>query len=174
MKIFQSKSKLAAVAAAPVLALAVALISGAFTQHASAQTPINSNKPFAVGAFTAMDLSHVAFAAQIVPTKTGYAGYVVQELSTGQSRSGPVTCVWVAFQTATSSSAAIVWKVKNTNISGDMVGEMRSFEVIDNGPPTPGGFSPDMYKNRDLDNTCGPDGSGSWQGLLRGNIVVTD
>jgi len=173
-------SKLAAFAAAALVAAAVALVVGGFTQQAVAQTP-SASHPFAVGGFAPADtdmdgITHVAFAAQENPTTVNsknpsFAGHVVQETATG-FRSGPVTCLSVTTNTATSKTAAVVWTVKQTNINGDVVGQTRSFEVTDNGDPVMG-MSPDTFKDRATDTTCGTDGNGSTEALLRGNIVVS-
>lgn len=83
MKTSPNKTKLAAFAAAPLLAVAVALAAGVFTHQATAASNPNV---FAVGGFTAMDLSHVAFAAQQNPQNPRlWFGHVVQEDATGAS-----------------------------------------------------------------------------------------
>jgi hypothetical protein len=104
MKFFENRTKLAALAAAPLLALAIAFIfGGALTQHASAQNP-PSSKVFAVGAITTATFEHVAFSAHTEPKTnlaTAVTGYVVQEYTDGTaSNSGPVTCFNVDGTTA--------------------------------------------------------------------------
>jgi hypothetical protein len=155
-----STSKLAVIAVVPVLALTIALIGGAFTQHASAQTP-NSSRPFAVGGFTTLT-EHVAFAAQTNP-KTGLPlGHVVQELANG-TNSGRVTC----FQPS-GNMATISFLVD----TGPDAGQYVTFIVVDNGEPTLG-VSPDMYSDCGPQNgNCGTDMCTS-QTILRGNIVVS-
>jgi hypothetical protein len=154
-------SKLAAFAVVPVLALMIALISGAFTQHASAQTP-NSSKPFAVGGFTTLT-EHVAFAAQLNP-KTGLpVGHVVQELANG-TNSGKVTC----FQPSGSGAAGITFLVDK----GPDAGMYRSFYVFDNGEPSMG-VSPDNYYDCGNQNNNCDVNSCSFQQIIRGNIVVS-
>ena len=162
MKMFENQSKLGALAAAIVVTLAFAL-GGGFTGQVTAAPP-QSSHPFAVGGFTATDLSQVAFAAQINPQDSSrYSGHVVQTDAWGVSRHGPVTCVVVSPPCAT-----IVWRVAHSDNSSE-VGQYRSFEVVDGGEPPAGA---DMYKDRMCDSTCGPDGNGLWQPVIRGNIVV--
>jgi hypothetical protein len=162
MKMFENRTKLAALVATPLIAFAIALIGGAFTQHASAQTP-NSKKPFAVGAITTMT-EHVAFAAQQNPKTTdpmAATGHVVQELATG-TNSGKVTCFQPSGNTAT-----ITFLVDK----GPDAGMYRHFFVIDLGEPSMG-VSPDQYYGCGATNTnCG--GSCMYQPILRGNIVVS-
>jgi hypothetical protein len=167
MKMFENRTKLAALVATPLIAFAIALIGGAFTQHASAQTP-NSKKPFAVGAITTGSgttvIEHVAFAAQQNPKTTdpmAATGHVVQELATG-TNSGKVTC----FQ-PNGNTATITFLVDK----GPNAGMYRSFFVIDLGEPSMG-VSPDQYYGCGATNTnCG--GSCMYQPILRGNIVVS-
>ena len=155
---------------------ALALVVGGFTEQAVANSSTNTHM-FAVGGFAPVDtdmdgITHMAFAAQQNPVHaTVYAGHVVQETSTGY-RSGPVDCLSVTVNTATSSTAAVVWHITSSNISGDVIGQTRSFEVTDNGPPVMG-MSPDMFKDRGTDTTCGTDNNGTNEALLRGNIVVS-
>jgi hypothetical protein len=162
-------SKLAAIAVVPVLALTIALIGGAFTDKASAQTP-NTKKPFAVGAFTTM-FEHVAFAAQQNPKTDdplAATGHVVQQLANG-TNSGPVTC----FQPS-GNAAYITFLVKN---NGPDAGDYVTFYVMDGGYPMLG-VSPDTYidygnqGSNNCFNTCGnycPP-----QMILSGNIVVSN
>jgi len=161
MKSVEHKTKLAALAAAPLLALAIALIGGAFTDKAIAQTP-TTNKPFAVGAFTTLT-EHVAFAAQTNPKTNLPSGYVVQELASG-TNSGAVKC----FQPS-GNMATISFFVNRGPDAGNYV----SFIVVDNGEPTMG-VSPDMYSD------CGNQGSSNCgtsncmaQTIVSGNIVVS-
>jgi len=180
-------SKLAAFAAATLVASAFALFVGTFTTpQAVAQTPSggSSGIMFAVGGFalTGMDsdgITHVAFAAQENPTTVNtknpsFAGYVVQETTSGV-RSGPVLCMNVSETSSTSSNARIVWTVKHTNIPKDTIGQ-RSFDVTDNGDPVMG-VSMDVYKDNGFtDNTCpttAPMGTISGEMLVSGNIVVS-
>lgn len=156
-------SKLAAIAAVPVLALTIALIGGAFTQHASAQTP-NTKKPFAVGAITTAT-EHVAFAAQQNPKTTdpmAATGHVVQELATG-TNSGPVTC----FQ-PNSNMATITFLVDK----GPDAGFYRSFVVLDLGEPSMG-VSPDQYNSCMNTNINCMGNNCMYQAIIRGNIVVS-
>jgi hypothetical protein len=157
-------SKLAAFAAAPLLALAIALIGVAFTQHASAQTS-SSSRQFAVGGFTTAT-EHVAFAAQFNPRSGVAIGYVVQEFTVaGGSDSGPVFCLQVSGNMATVS-----FHVKN----GPDAGTDRTFTVMDNGEPSAVNTSMDVYQD------CGTDGGsgcncqgGMMENVLRGNIIVS-
>ena len=165
MKIFENKSKLAVLAAAPLVAVALTLAIGTLTQQTVAAP--NLSHGFAVGGFTAMDLSHVAFAAQIIVKNNftvNYSGHVVQEDATGASRHGPVYCVYVS-----GNQAVVVWTVSKSDFDPNEVGTMRSFEVIDGGEP-PAGM--DMYKDRQTAENRGPDTNGIFQPILRGNIVV--
>jgi len=153
-------SRLAAFAVAPLLALTIALISGAFTQHASAQTP-TTNHPFAVGAFTTAT-EHVAFAAQQT-SSTHLSGHVVQQLATGTD-SGPVTCLQVMSNMAT---------VSFTVTNGPDAGQIRSFTVVDNGAPMMG-VPMDTYADCGNQGTteCGTNNCMS-EALISGNIVVS-
>jgi hypothetical protein len=132
---------------------------------------------FAVGGFAPLDtdgdgITHVAFAAQQNPVHaTVFAGHVVQETATG-FRSGPVDCLAVTVNSPTSSTADVVWHINQSNISGDVVGQTRSFEVIDNGDPVMG-VSPDTFRDRATVTTCGPDNNGGIEPLVHGNIVVS-
>jgi hypothetical protein len=159
-------SKLVAFAVLPLVALAFTLVIGAFSGQAVAQSAGNSDNAFAVGGFLAMDGSQVAFAAQILPnpnTNNTYAGHVVQTDASGISRHGPVTCVTVC-----PPMAVVVWEVAKSDNSGE-VGQVRSFEVMDNGEPPTG---MDMYKDRGIDMCCGFRTSGAYVPVVRGNIVV--
>ena len=170
MKIFENRTKLAALAAAPFFALAIAfIVGGAVTDKAMAQNPSggNSASSFAVGGFTtAFSQQHVAFAAHNNPKKPGvYAGHVVQEFVNGTSNSGPVTCVMVNV-----NEAAITFYVNN----GVNQGTFRTFYVADNGEPTMG-VSPDTYQdcgettaNCDCQNAMT-----GFESVYRGNIVVS-
>ena len=160
MKFFHNRIKVAALGAAPVIALATAIATGAFTQHASAQTP-NSKKPFAVGGFTTTT-EHVAFAvAGSLPS-----GHVVQELATG-TNSGPVTCFGPS-----GNMALITFLVT----SGPDYGNYRTFTVVDGGEPNMG-VPPDMYSDCGNQGTSGSDNCAAnncmMQPILRGNIVVS-
>jgi hypothetical protein len=164
MKMLQNRTKLAALAAAPLVGLAFAIIAGAFTQHASAQQP-NSNKPFAVGAITTAT-EHVAFAAQTNPKTGAPSGHVVQELATGTD-SGPVMC----FQPS-GNMATISFYVN----SGPDAGNYVTFMVVDNGPPGVGGVSPDMYSdcgNQGSSGNCGTNNC-MMEPIVNGNIVVSN
>jgi len=167
-----NRSKLAALAAATLVASAFALFVGAFiTQQAVAST--TNTHMFAVGGFTltgldAGGITHMAFAAQQNPVHaTVFAGHVVQETTTG-FRSGPVQCM----SESSSTQATVEWKVTNSNINGDVIGEFRSFEVQDNGNPVMG-VSPDMFKDRGTDSSCNTDNNGTFEPLVHGNIVVS-
>ena len=168
MKILKNRTKLAALAAAPLFALAIAfIVGGAVTDKAMAQNPSggNSASSFAVGGFTTFfSQEHVAFAAQTNPKKPGtYAGHVVQEFIDGTSNSGPVTCLSVS-----GNVAVVSFYVKN----GVNQGTFRTFVVEDNGEPTMQ-MSMDTYQGCGLSNG---DCSGSCFGpenVLRGNIVVS-
>lgn len=165
MKISENKSKLAVIAAAPLMAVALALVAGTLTQEAvAAPTQLHQ---FAVGGFTTLfTQSHVAFAAQIVVKNftASYSGHVVQEDATGATRHGPVDyCVYVS-----GSQAVVVWTVSKSDIDPFEVGTQRSFVVIDGGQPS----GPDYYADRGNNTNCYPDGSESYQPLFSGNIVV--
>jgi hypothetical protein len=159
-------SKLVPFAVLPLVALAFTLVIGAFNGQAVAQSAGNSDDAFAVGGFLAIDGSQVAFAAHILPNPNNnntYAGHVVQTDTSGVSRHGPVTCVTVC-----PPMAVVVWEVAKSDNSGE-VGQVRSFEVMDNGEPPTG---MDMYKDRGIDMCCGFRGSGAYVPVVRGNIVV--
>src|SRR2546430_8245080 len=108
MKTIENKfpSKLVALAALPLVALALTLVVGAFTQRAAATPPPgggstgSSTNIIAVGAFTpapvdsSSPITHVAFAAQTIGKNSNVAGYVVEQTSIG-TISGPVTCLTV-------------------------------------------------------------------------------
>ena len=177
MKISQN-TYIAALAAAPLMAVALAVGVGTFTHPAAAASAGNSNKSFAVGGFTpasgAMAAGHVAFAAQVNPNDPSrYAGHVVQEDAVGVTRSGPVICAGFS-----GNNARIVWKV-NRSDAGD-VGKARRFDVTDNGEPTMGmpmdtfsdlGPCDDGSKDPMMQCSCSFP-SGATDPLLRGNIVV--
>jgi hypothetical protein len=131
----------------------------------TAQNP-PSNKLFAVGAFTTA-LEHVAFAAQTKP-KGGFAGYVVQEfLTTGETDSGPVTCLQPV--PTASREAFVTFFVKN----GPDAGMYRSFLVADLGEPVMG-VPPDGYADCGTQTSnCPSSATCSNQPLIRGNIVVS-
>ena len=166
MKILKHKSKLAALAAVPLIAVVFALVAGTLTQQAvAAPTQYHA---FAVGGFTAAtfpNLSHVAFAAQIVVKNwiPNYSGHVVQEDASGVSRHGPVDCVVIS-----GSQAVVVWHVTHSDDPNQVPNEVRSFEVFDGGEP-PAGM--DTYSDRQTDSNCGF-GFVGFQSVLRGNIVV--
>ena len=173
MKISESRSKLAVLAAAILVTGAFAVLLGSFSGQAVAASGGNSSTHlFAVGGFTLTGLdgggiTHMAFAAQQNPVHaTVFAGHVVQETATG-FRSGPVQCM----SESSSTQATVEWKVTNSNISGDVIGEFRSFEVQDNGNPVMG-VSPDMFKDRGTDSSCNTDNTGTFEPLVHGNIVV--
>jgi hypothetical protein len=174
MKLFQCRVNLAAVAAAPVVALAIALVSGAFTQHASAQTPTTKH-PFAVGAFTTMIGDNFAFAAQKNPQSGALAGYVVQNVAAGGTRSGYVNCLDVD---STTGKARIQWHVTHSTVSSSEVGHNRQLDVTDMGEPngiTPG---PDEYDDdgdcntMSFCSTCGTAPEGGIAMVVHGNIIV--
>jgi hypothetical protein len=154
-------SKLAALATAVIVTAALAVVGGAFSGKALAQTP-SSSKPFAVGAFTTAT-EHVAFAAQT--TGSGkFAGYVVQELTGVGTDSGPVTCLSVSGNTATVS-----FSVKN----GPNAPGHRTFTVMDGGEPMMG-VSPDMYSDCGASNgMCDTPNNCMMEALVSGNIVVS-
>jgi hypothetical protein len=171
MKIFEQKSKFAALAAAPVLAVAFAIAVGTFTHQAGATPPTgggsagSSTNAFAVGGISLLDGDHLAFAAQLNPKTGAVAGHVVQDAAT-VSRSGPVTCV--TFYNG--NQATIGWMVKNSTNSME-IGTFRSFEVTDNGEPVMG-VSPDSFLDRmNMDSDCS-DMSGGGVMPVHGNIVV--
>lgn len=116
MRMSQNRTKIAALAAAPVLAVAVALTGGVFTHHAVAAASLEQ---VAVGGITLMDGGHVAFAAHVLiknvttsPT-FHYSGYVVQEDAMGNSMSGPVTCAFVS-----DNKARVIWTVNHSDTGG--------------------------------------------------------
>ena len=164
MKIFENKSKLAVLAATPVLAIAFALAVGVFTNQAGATPAGNSNNAFAVGGITTLD-GHVAFAAHLNPQNGNVNGHVVQD-SMGVSRSGPVTCVTVM----NSNMAVVVWTVNHSDNSLE-IGQIRSFEVTDNGPPQMG-VSPDLFCDRGCFNNSCTTFFGCGTMPVHGNIVV--
>jgi len=174
MKIFENKSKLVVLAATPVLALALGVVGGAFTNQAAARPPSgggsagNSNNAFAVGGITTFD-GHVAFAAHQNPQNGSYSGHVVQD-SFGVSRSGPVDCLTVVALGGGQNHATILWHVTHSDNAGE-IGQQRLFEMCDVGEPT-GGVPPDyFYDWGNSNNDCG-----SFQTcgnpFIHGNIVV--
>jgi hypothetical protein len=179
MKIFENRPKLAALGAAILVTGAFAALLGSFSGQAVAASGGNSSNThmFAVGGFTltgldAGGITHMAFAAQQNPQHPlVYAGHVVQETATGY-RSGPVQCLSVTVNSTTSSTAAVVWKVTQSNISGDNAGDIRAFQVMDNGNPNMG-VSPDMYDDRGLSNDCSTNNMETFEPLVHGNIVVS-
>jgi hypothetical protein len=164
-------SRLVGLAAAVAVIAALALIVGGFTSDAVAS---GGSSVSAVGAFTAGDLSHVAFAAQMNAQNTSVTGHVVQDLVNG-SRSGRVTCLNV-----NGNRARVLWTVTQSDFPGE-VGQSRQFDVTDNGEPTRG-VSKDFYS--DLQQ-CDPNGNCSTGGgcccmagtasgiLFHGNIIVS-
>ena len=80
-----------------------------------------------------------------------------------------MTCLKVE---SNNTQATVVWTVVQSNIANDSK-VPRSFEVIDNGDPSALNTSMDMYKDRGTDNNCGTDGNGTFEPLVRGNIVVS-
>jgi hypothetical protein len=73
---------------------------------------------------------------------------------------------------SSNTQATVLWTVKNSNISGDVIGEFRSFEVQDNGDPVMG-VSPDMYEDRATNHSCIAGHHGTSEPLVHGNIVVS-
>jgi hypothetical protein len=136
MKIFENKSKLAVVAATPIMAVALALVVGSVTAAKPPGPAGNSNVRFAVGGITTFD-GHVAFAAQQNPQNGNYTGHVVQD-SFGVSRSGPVDCL-----TVVGNHATILWHVTQSDNSGE-IGQQRLFEMCDDGSPS-GGVPVDYF-----------------------------
>jgi hypothetical protein len=171
MKIFENRPKLAALAAAPLFAFAIAfIVGGAVTDKAMAQTPGggSSTQSFAVGGFTtSVTLEHVAFAAHNNPKKPGvYAGYVVQEYVDGTSNSGSVSCV-----TVISDNVAVVSFRVDHGVSTP--GTFRTFFVQDNGQPTQP-FGPDGYEDCGASNgNCDCQNFVGYEPTARGNIVVS-
>jgi hypothetical protein len=179
MKMFENRPKLAALAAAPMMAVAVALAFGTLAGRAVAQNPSggNSASMFAVGGFTTLT-QHVDFAAQNNPKKPGtYAGHVVQDDS-GVQRSGPVTCL-----TVSGTVARVQWRVTRSDNSTEL-NTLRQFDVMDNGQPMMGtGMSTDNYDDRGLCNqnidclvnccNCPSSPMAPTGAILRGNIVVS-
>jgi hypothetical protein len=169
MKISENKSKLAALAATPCLAIAFALAVGAFTQQAAAKPPTgggpagNSNNSFAVGGITTYD-GHVAFAAQKNPNTGNSTGHVVQD-SFGVSRSGPVDCL-----TVVGNHATILWHVTHSDNTGE-IGQQRLFEMCDEGEPT-GGVPPDFFYDWGNSNTNCQEYTYCGSPFIHGNIVV--
>jgi hypothetical protein len=161
---------------ATALALACPLVISAFTGNAAAQTPLAGQPPnqFAVGAFTAMNGDHFAFADQKL--KNGkLAGYVVQHLPTGETRSGSVTCLDV---NSANHQARIQWQVEQSTVDPGEIGQTRELDVTDNGDPngvTPG---PDTYTDdgacggQSLCSNCGSATEGGTLLTIDGNIVV--
>jgi hypothetical protein len=166
MKISENKSKLAVLAATPVLAVTLALVIGGVAQEAAAKAPGpagNSNVRFAVGGITTYD-GHVAFAAHQNPQNGSYTGHVVQD-SFGVSRSGPVDCL-----TVVGTHATILWHVTHSDNTGE-IGEYRLFEMCDGGEPS-GGVSPDGFYDWGTSNTnCQENQTCGFQ-VLKGNLVV--
>jgi hypothetical protein len=167
MKMFENRTKLAALVATPLIAFAIALIGGAFTDKAMAQNPSggNSAQSFAVGGFTTFfSQEHVAFAAHNNPKKPGtYAGHVVQEYVDGTSNSGPVTCVQVF-----GTQAVVSFSVNN----GVNPNTFRSFIVTDGGEPRMQ-TSPDAYQDCGQTNGNCDCQNGFNEPVYRGNIVVS-
>lgn len=128
MKTPEKNSKLALLAAVPVMVLALAVALGTLTGQAVAAPAGKSNNTFAVGGITMLD-GHVAFAAQLNPQNGNVSGHVVQD-SMGISRSGPVTCLTVLF-IGTVGHATVEWTVEHSDNSVE-IGQTRAFEVTDN------------------------------------------
>jgi hypothetical protein len=185
MKISKNRSKLAALAAAALVAAGLAVVAGGFTWQAVASPPSgggsagSSNNAFAVGAFTAMNGDHFAFAAQKNPTTNALqGGYVVQNVATGGTRSGSVTCLDVD---SSNGQARIQWKVAHSTVESSEVGQMRELDVTDLGEPngvTPG---PDEYTDDGAcggissmcsSSNCGTSPEGGNMLVVNGNIVV--
>jgi hypothetical protein len=173
MRIFGNKSKLAALAVAPVLVLVLMLAGGVFINHAVAGPSAgNSNNAYAVGGFTVMTtFEHVAFAAHQNPkSPTAWTGHVVQDTATG-SRSGPVFCVAVD-TSGMYPKARVIWEVKQSDFND--VGAIRQFDVTDRGEPVMG-VPPDLYTDRlecALGGDCDCLAGDGFNPLLHGNIVV--
>ena len=178
MKMFENRTKLAALAAVPLLALAFAVAVGVFTHEAAATPPSgggsagNSGNEFAVGGFTLVTGDHVSFAAHQNPQQPDtYSGYVVQDTTAG-SRSGPVFCLYV-----NGNEARVVWTVKHSDF-GDPANQIRSFDVTDNGEPVMNMMSPDSYTDlgpcgKITPNcSCGTTNGGGMPDIIHGNIVV--
>jgi hypothetical protein len=186
MKISENRSKLAALAAAALVAAGLAVVAGGFTWQAVASPPSgggsagSSSNAFAVGAFTAMNGDHFAFAAQKNPTTNALqGGYVVQNVATGGTRSGKVTCLNVGSSTmsSTNGKATIQWTVAHSTVSSSEVGQTRELDVTDLGEPngvTPG---PDEYTDdgdcsMTMCNGCTNSPEGGMMLVVNGNIVV--
>jgi hypothetical protein len=160
MKTSENKSKLAVLAATPILALALGLVGGAFTNQAAAKPPAgNSNSAFAVGGITTFD-GHVAFAAHQNPQNGNYTGHVVQDDTLGNSRSGPVDCLTVVGYHAT-----ILWHVTHSDNSGE-IGQYRLFEMCDFSEPT------DTFYDWGNSNTNCQENTYCGNFIIHGNIVV--
>jgi hypothetical protein len=170
MKIFENKSKLAVLAATPILALALGLVGSAFTNQAAAKPPTgggsagNSNNSFAVGGITTFD-GHVAFAAHRNPQNGNVNGHVVQD-SFRTSRSGPVDCL-----TVVGNHATILWHVTHSDNTGE-IGQYRLFEMCDFGPPTTGGVPADYFYDWGNSNTDCSSNQTCGNPFIHGNIVV--
>jgi len=181
MKISENRPKLAALAAAALVTAGLAVVVGGFTGQAVASPPSGggsagkSNNAFAVGAFTAMNGDHFAFAAQKNP-QTGLlqAGHVVQDVVSGGTRSGKVTCLTVD---SSSGKATIQWTVDHSTVNSSEVGQTRELDVTDVGEPngvTPG---PDEYTDdgdcsMTMCNGCNNPPEGGMMLVVHGNIVV--
>jgi hypothetical protein len=165
MRTLGNKSKLTGWTAA-----LIAVVATAVAWQAIAAPPTgggsagSSNNSFAVGGISLTDGDHLAFAAQLSP-KGAIAGHVVQDALMVQ-RSGPVVCV--TFYNG--NMATVGWMVTYSSDSTE-VGQFRTFEVTDNGPPV-GGVSTDLFLDRmTMDQDCS-DMSGGGVMPVHGNIVV--
>jgi hypothetical protein len=161
MKMFERRTKFALLAATPLLALALAVL----TQQATAKPPAgNSNNTFAVGGITTVD-GHVAFAAQRNPQNGSYSGHVVQD-SFGVSRSGPVDCLTVIQLGGGQAHATILWHVTQSDNTAE-IGQQRLFEMCDGNGVSPDGFHDSGNSNTDCQSAifCG-------SAVIHGNIVV--
>lgn len=173
MNALGNKPKVAALAAAPLLLAALALVIGLTIQPAGAASAGSSNNEYAVGGTSFMP-GHLAFAAQKNPQNGSVSGYVVQEDAMGNSFSGKVTCLY----TMNGDMAHVVWRIDHTDNPGAYpVGQMRQFDVTDNGQPTMG-MSPDQFLDQgncggysQPSCTCSKVCSGGAY-PARGNIVV--
>ena len=134
MKALITRPRLAALAATPLMAAAVALAICTAIQPAEAASAGSSNNEYAVGGTSFMP-GHLAFAAQKNPQNGSVTGYVVQEDAMGNSFSGKVECL----TTLNGNMAHVVWRIAHTDNPGLYpVGQQRQFDVTDNGQPMMG------------------------------------
>jgi hypothetical protein len=199
MRTLGNKSKLTALAAAPLFVGAIALAVAVFIQPVAATPPTgggsagSSNNMFAVGAVTPTNgfcaLGHVAFAAQKNPQQNNvYAGHVEEQSVAGSTAGGHVVCVGfdTITDTTTPNKARVVWHVDHSTDVNTPATTDQQFDVTDMGPPV-NGMSPDLYSDRGecsmeencntMDNmtpccSCTP---GTANGpVANGNIVIKD